>query len=234
MHWFYDDEATFRKLRGTVLGRDIKTVLDVGAAIGYYSIMYAAWPSAKVYAIEPSTINYADLTPNIAPFKNIVPIKVAALDRAGGVEIALPKPTTKEYRHSPENPGQISIHGDSSLFREVVPAKPLDDMFETADYIKTDTEGADLLVLKGAERLLREARPVLQIEMMVHNFRLGKYDMEELVDYLIELEYKPVGQWGVDFIFRPVERLTATERTMPVKIVEGKNAYRLKRADSPN
>jgi hypothetical protein len=62
------------------------------------------------------------------------------------------------------------------------------------DLIKIDVEGAELMVLRGAERCLREFRPVLLLEIDEPNFRMAGYSRTDLFSYLRSLEYRvPVG-----------------------------------------
>lgn len=217
LHKLYSDADNNKALRQMLRGREINILVDVGGAIGYYAIMFTfAYPAAKIYTLEPAAVNWDDMRENVGAFSNIIPIKMAAMNRNGCVDIALPLPRTKAYRRSAENPGQISIHGDSMLFKETVPCKKLDDMFAHVDYLKIDAEGADFLVLQGAERLLREARPLIQVEMLPENFKMGNYSGEGLFRYLNNFDYKPVYSWGIDCILFPKEMLSAEELKAPI------------------
>jgi len=53
------------------------------------------------------------------------------------------------------------------------------------DFIKIDVEGAELLLLKGAEKTLREFRPNLAIAA----YHYPK-EIDDLCDYLVDYDYK--------------------------------------------
>jgi hypothetical protein len=66
-------------------------------------------------------------------------------------------------------PGSTQTGGTREVRQ--VPAVTLDSLLErsTPQLVKIDVEGAELLCLRGAERLLREVRPVLICEVAEEN-----------------------------------------------------------------
>lgn len=127
------------------------TFLDVGANVGYFSLL-AASMGAKVIAVEPS----------------INDVKLLYLSAAlNGFEIEI-YPFAAMHRH-----GLISFASDIVKFTEcdlqdilqcdLVFAEKLDNLVEKADVIKIDVEGADYLAMKGALRLL-ESKPIVFAE----------------------------------------------------------------------
>ncbi|HCX31114.1 MAG TPA: methyltransferase, partial [Blastocatellia bacterium] len=67
------------------------TVVDIGANVGYYTLIAASvvGASGKVYAFEPEPSNYELLTRNIAAngHKNVLPSPEAVSDRVGSMKL---------------------------------------------------------------------------------------------------------------------------------------------------
>lgn len=126
-----------------------RVAVDVGAHIG----LWARWLVKRfkfVHAFEPVN-EHADLFAKNVPALNYNLHRVALGAGYGAVAI-------KEY---PENTGQAHIaagEGDVTMLAL--------DLYRLADVdlIKVDVEGYELEVLKGAEKTLREWRPIVVVE----------------------------------------------------------------------
>jgi FkbM family methyltransferase len=137
------------------------TVLDLGANIGFYTILAAARvrPGGRVFAFEPAPENIALLERNARAngFDHVTIVPRACSDTAGRVTLHL----------SPRGKGLHTIgaagEGWGSIEIETV---RLDDHFAgasfTADFLKIDIEGAETRALRGMERLLARS-PRLKI-----------------------------------------------------------------------
>ena len=145
-------------------------VLDIGAHVGHFAILAASTvgPGGKVYAFEPAPCNFQRLRENMrlnnfAAHVEVVPIAVS--DRLGKVEFFDDGRTGgTEYSMFPERHGKHGIAFSA-------PTEPLDHFAEkhglpSVDFIKIDTEGAELVVLRGADDILRKnSRIFLLIEL---------------------------------------------------------------------
>ncbi len=129
------------------------TVVDVGANIGYYTLLAARLVGVKgrVFAFEPEPENYALLIRNIKlnDYKNIVPEKKAVSSRTGKAELFINK-ETGAHGFLPE---RENIKGVTTV--ETV---SLDEYFKgresPIDVIKIDVEGAELEVLNGMRNVV--------------------------------------------------------------------------------
>jgi FkbM family methyltransferase len=130
-------------------------VLDIGANIGYYSLIFAelVGNTGKVYAFEPDPDNYAMLVGNITKngYTNIVAIAMAVTRDDGKLSL---------YRN-PGNRGDHSICGDQRDAGDVaaIEGVALDSYFvpgSKIDFIKMDIQGAEMHAFAGMDRLLRE------------------------------------------------------------------------------
>lgn len=151
------------------LGSRIKpgtTFIDVGANVGLYTISMAPLIGAggRVMAFEPLPANLERLKSNLAmnQFANIDVYGQALGDAEGTVDLKL---SNDPCYHS-----VVEVTENRATGRcETVPVGRLDTVWAAAGFprvsaIKIDVEGAELMVLKGAEQLIRNCQPYLQLE----------------------------------------------------------------------
>ena len=127
------------------------TVIDVGANIGYYTLMFASLvgPTGKVIAFEPIMENFDLLSKNIE------------LNKLNNIELhqkAVGAYNSKVKMKLSESIGQhqISENGDYEI--ECV---PLDDYVKFADFVKIDVEGYEIDVLVGMKNLLAQKLTII-------------------------------------------------------------------------
>ena len=177
-------------------------LFDIGSHIGAYTLKNSKLiKKGKVFSFEPDTEAYRMLTKNIklSNAKNIKPFKIAVSDKEGEKQLYATKFGT----------------GGSSLFltererelnvSEKVKIISLDSFVKNnkinkIDIIKMDTEGAEILILKGAKKSLKKFKPKLIIEP-----HPNVYDIEELKNTLKKLGYQifehQVAKNTIPFIF---------------------------------
>jgi len=142
------------------------TVVDIGANIGCYSLIAAklVGKNGIVYAFEPEPRNYELLCKNIRinGFSNVIPIKKAASYKSGMSKLYYEKERIVNPSLLKENVLAASGHNilEKGGFIEEETIS-LDEFFRKVvgnskiDVIKVDTEGAEGLMVDGAERILR-------------------------------------------------------------------------------
>jgi FkbM family methyltransferase len=138
------------------------SVIDVGANIGYYSLLAArlVGQTGRVTAFEPNSENNRLLLLSRAEngFEQIQLMPVALGDRPGHATFSVAMGSNGGLR----NRLQEELHSPQC---QIVPVVRLDDVFSgPVDFIKMDIEGAEPLALAGAERTLTESRPVVSSE----------------------------------------------------------------------
>ena len=170
----HDEIMMLARILG-MLGTD-RTVLDVGANFGTYSIALAAavGQNGKVHAFEPQRLIYNLLVGSVAlnALTNVYCHNVALGDREGRVEVP-------QYDYSrPMNFGSVEFGGQQSeklsqdrghdpAKGEFVPLKTIDSFeFPKAHLMKIDVEGMELQVLRGSEQTIRRRRPVIFVEYL--------------------------------------------------------------------
>lgn len=129
-------------------------VIDIGANIGFYSVMMAKLigPGGINYAFEAATETTDKLNRNIEEndLSNVTVFNVALSDHS-----------EQRTLYHAQDRGRNSFGPEENVVAtETVQCRRLDDLMDsnaTIDFIKIDVEGAELLVLRGAEDLLRRS-----------------------------------------------------------------------------
>ena len=132
-------------------------VLDIGANIGFYTLIMAKLVGEKgrVYAFEADPTNFNILKKNIQVngYKNVVAINKAVLDC---------NKTIKFYIDEGNTAGNSLFKGDKQKYNEVDAIK-LDDYFskrEKIDFVKIDIEGSKGRAIKGMTNLLDKNKKI--------------------------------------------------------------------------
>jgi FkbM family methyltransferase len=181
-------------------GREVKTIIDVGANIGNTVVEYAkCFPTAKIVAIEPIKNTYDILCSNISKLGKVKAFQCAVGSEAGTVNVNLKD-------HSECN--SLVAGPEDSLPKELgetVKVIKLDDLASAEgllrfDILKTDTEGYDLEVLKGATQLLtNSSNAFILSEVTFHRKDPCHTQFNELHQHLAEYGFDFCGIYGQDY-----------------------------------
>ena len=155
-------------------------LLDIGANIGYYSIIAASIiKKGKIYAFEPEPHNYDLLTRNIKinGYNNIIPVQKVVSNFNGKVKMYIDNKNTGSHSLSQENVANLKNYLEVNSIK-------LDDYLEginqrKVDIIKMDVQGAESQVIDGLTKTLH------------HNTSI-KIIMEFWPKGLINMEINPI------------------------------------------
>ena len=134
------------------------TFVDVGANIGYYTLLAARLLSGtgKVVAIEPDPGNFRLLSRSVQAnaYTNVIAVQKAVSNRMGRTRLFLDKKGIGIPSLSEDN---IRVKGGGYVDVDTVKLDPLlsDLAIERVDVMKIDVEGAEGLVFEGGIRILR-------------------------------------------------------------------------------
>ena len=151
--------------------------IDAGANIGLQSVRLAQ-KFNQVHSFEPTTVNYDCLVNNAKNFLNIQIYKTGLGEREESAIIKLPVES--------KNCGAFSIidfnNTEYPVLEEEIKISPLDKFQLSPDFIKIDTQGFELFILKGAKNTLKN-KPVLLLECE------KKQEKQLISNYLMPLGY---------------------------------------------
>jgi FkbM family methyltransferase len=157
--------------------------VDVGANVGLYTI-WCIEAGAEVIAFEPSRIARQRLLSNLKLNGYRAEVVPAAVGEAEG---------TLRLTSELDNQNHLLLSGGSEeVESEEVPVLTLDGLVgdRTVDGLKVDVEGAELLVMKGARRLLEERRiKLIQLEWNESSLALLRQDRTPIAELLSSYGY---------------------------------------------
>jgi FkbM family methyltransferase len=116
-----------------------RTVVDVGANVGYASLRFAReFPGAKILAIEPAQQNQTQLRKNCASYTNISLEYCAVWSRSGRVRIRSAEVPHNAYEMVEDPKGDIAALGMVDLLSK--------HGIDRVDLLKMDIEGNEKLL----------------------------------------------------------------------------------------
>lgn len=152
------------------LARRASVVFDVGAHVGFYSLVAAgANPHAQIFSFEPMAPVFQRLRNNIAlnRFRNVQCFHTAVGEETGNADfyhVATGIPSSSSLSHE-------FMQDYGALEVSTVPVIRLDDFvqengIEKVDLMKLDTETTEPQVLRGMIRTLRRDHPGILCEVL--------------------------------------------------------------------
>lgn len=170
--------------------RQFNQAIDIGANVGLHSVRFSQ-KFKEVISFEPTSFNFNCLKSNCSTFKNI------RLENCGLGEIeeksiiSIPKDT--------DNCGAFSIvdfkNHATELIQESIIIKTLDSFNLSPDFIKIDTQGYEMNVLRGSIKTITRYKPTFLIECEY------KKQFREVDSFLSQLGYKLIGSIKKDKVW---------------------------------
>ncbi|MBI4981597.1 MAG: FkbM family methyltransferase [Candidatus Omnitrophica bacterium] len=166
------------------------TALDIGANIGYYTLLFAklAGNQGRVFAFEPEPNNFQLLKKNIEynNYSSVTLEPLAVSDRSKRMRLCLNKNNQADNRLV-----------DSSMPNSIdVGATSLDDYFKDysgkIDFVKIDAQGAEAAIIKGMDGILRKNK---DIKLLVEFWPFGLKYCGSNADLFLKL----LSGYGFDF-----------------------------------
>jgi FkbM family methyltransferase len=177
------------------------TFLDVGANIGAFSVIGAArvGERGRVLAFEALSSNIAMMKLSIAenPFCRNVALHQVILADSPRDDMFIAAQSLEEGAGN-SGGGYIANANDvlpDLVRREAVRQDTLDNLVPAdlrVHVIKMDIEGAEVLALLGATRILKESRPIVLSEVHVDQlFKISKRTWQEYFRLMRDFGYRP-------------------------------------------
>jgi FkbM family methyltransferase len=184
------------------------TFLDIGTHVGFFSIIASkiVCDSGKVYSFEMNHSNYSHLLAHIKlnNSNNIVPHNWAVSDKSGMIE----------FFHNQDNDGghslwdcgkhEFNIKSKEKPTSIISYSVAIDDYFDAGrkvNFMKIDTEGAEVLVLKGMQNLLKRDKPIVVAEVNEFGLKEMGFSYIDLRKIMSDIGYRC---WKLD-LPKPIE-----------------------------
>ena len=172
-------------------------MVDVGANIGYVALI-GAKHGHMVYAFEPSKQTFQQLSRNVALNPQLagrVQIRQLGLSDGPGI-LTLHRP------HSAPTMASLQPMGFSDSVEELVNIDLLDNQLPSTEVnvLKIDVEGAELHVLRGAQKTIDAYHPVIFCELVEAYQERFKHTSQQIVRFMYDHGYTGyrIGNKGTD------------------------------------
>jgi len=174
----------------SMINTEKKTVLDIGANLGWYSLnILKKFPESKVYSFEPSEDTFKRLKNNFY-LNNMSTenLQNTGLYNENGFI---------DFYYDKAGSGASSIKNireRSTVEKISVPIIKLDDWckknsIEKVDFIKCDVEGSELFVYQGGKETISKCKPIIFSEMLRKWSAKFGYHPNDIIRFMNELEY---------------------------------------------
>jgi FkbM family methyltransferase len=178
-----------------------RTVLDIGANTGFYSLL-AGYAGATVLAFEPIS-SIADVLEGNVRQNGLADVRVfrcAVSDATGSVTMFLPKADHGLIETSASlNPEFHSEHS-TKIDAEACTVDQVSNGRQI-DLIKIDVESLEEKVLSGAQRTIARCRPIIFVEILSENDALARWGRE------VGYKFLTYGSNSHNYLLCPLERL---------------------------
>jgi FkbM family methyltransferase len=177
-------------------------ILDCGANIGYYSILFSRLcPNGRVYAFEPTDTAdmLVDNLQHCGALRNVEVLRLALGAKRGDVEESI-------FRIWGEMP-ERQIYSFTTIDAFVAERRLV------VNAVKIDVDSFDLEVLMGAEQTLVEQDPYVMVELN-HALSIRQQSVVEALQYMTRLGYRECESYDREnFMFKrnPASRVRGAE-----------------------
>jgi FkbM family methyltransferase len=171
----------FTVIARRIAGWNPSVILDVGANVGQSAVAFAkAYPQAMVHSFEPFPASYRKLLANTRGYDNIMAHQIGL-----GAEPALVQ--MSDGAVSTQNRILADAQGDDGIEVAIHQGAAVLDRLGLAQvsYLKIDTEGHDLEVLKGFAPALNRI-DFIQVEAGMNRYNQTHVPFAQLCDFMQE------------------------------------------------
>jgi FkbM family methyltransferase len=182
---------------------DFKIVFDVGANVGQTATTYAInFPKARTFSFEQVKASYNKLKENTFGLKNVKCFNIALGSKLSRRNLVLnPDPTCVKNSLKP-NLENKDVDADSQLIEiDTIDNFIVEQKLDSIDFLKIDTEGWEIEVLKGGLKTITQNKIKLilcEVGFTVENQRNTPFN--ELNDFLNDNNFVFYGLYDISLI----------------------------------
>ena len=171
----------FRHIRRFFTGYVPSVIFDVGANVGQSCLSYAeAFPTTRIHAFEPVPETFETLAQKVADIESITPWNIA-LSSSDGIAT---------MRRAKASVGDRIVKGSAAPDGEAVEVKTMtgtafcqEHGIDRISFLKIDTEGHDLDVMKGFRSMLDRVAFV-QVEAAMNRYNKSHVQFGVFMEFM--------------------------------------------------
>lgn len=167
-------------------------VMDIGAQTGCFSLLAKFLPHTTWYSFDALEHAANALKDNvyINDIDNVHVHHVALSDFSGQVTLKLPEMNAWGLATIGDNPLRFD-----PIYQTVVDCIKLDDFVKDnainkVHFMKLDTEGAELSILRGAQEMIKRDHPIILMEYNETNMKQCGVTKDQVNAFLIQMGYQ--------------------------------------------
>lgn len=177
---------------------------DIGANLGQTALKFAkAFPKAQIHSFEPSPSTFSKLKSTTSHLQNVHPVQIAFGEQSGSL------PFNENENSDMSSFLEIGSAGWGNV-KEVthVEVSTIDEYCKTHSIpklhlLKSDTQGYDLAVLKGAKEMLSsQSIDLISMEVNFAPIYDGAPSLKDIMDWMDRYGYKMMSIYEIFFIKR--------------------------------
>jgi len=195
----YDEQLIANFYNSIIFNKDTINFFDIGANTGSFIFLPLLNKSINCYAFEPNPLAFEALDENIKLNNlenNVKCFNLGVWDENKELELKVPVDMTDSGLATlGNNPSRFQYDNKSGEYKNLkVKCETIDGLMESLkleslELLKIDTEGAELSILKGGEKTLKEHKPSILLEYDDKNTTQFGYRKDDIVELLKSYGY---------------------------------------------
>ena len=167
------------------------TLIDVGAHIGYFSLLmaYFGGPSCRLYSFEPNPEVFTRLVQNVRNNtynERVITVSAALSDEMGTKTFFVDDAGSNLGTFKPANDRKGKwLEIDVTTLDNIISEYSLSNV----SFMKLDVEGAELSVLRGGKEFFKKNRPVIVCEVSSRQYKLFGHTVQDLQKWAMQNKY---------------------------------------------
>lgn len=199
---------------------ELKTFFDVGANVGeYVDHIQKCFPKAEIWCFEPISATFEVLKSNIKG-QNVNCYQIGLGSEKTEIEISI----DQNSRSDMNSLVNVVRTNNPDLVTETIQIRTLDDFcsehsISKIDYLKIDTEGYDLEVLKGSRNFIQnQSVAFIEVEVSMNPENTFHVDFVDIKQFMESFGYRLFGIY--DQMYEWQTGTPILRRTNPVFVSE--------------
>jgi FkbM family methyltransferase len=168
-----------------------KTVYDVGAYVGVFTVFFAkkVGIKGKVVAFEPNPENFSKLLINVAAHPNVTTFNLGLGNESEKLTMMASAYSLATATVEPSVKRKITRSPHSEWSVQIVPLDTLSGL-PPPHFVKIDVEGSEYNVLEGMKNMIVSHKPTICIEINGVTHAIKRGNALRILNFLSDFDYK--------------------------------------------